>query len=113
MKTLMAIGGAINANRPEVLQEFVNRAGRDAAQIVILPQASALPETGENYKNGLQSLGAGSVKILEFLNRAEDGKPEQLQMLREATGIFITGGAQMRLSSLFGGTILEKELQDA
>jgi len=113
MKTLMAIGGAINMKNPQVLREFVRRAGETAARIVILPQASSVAETGEYYTTNLQTIGAGSVKTLEFHRRDEAGTHEQIQLLREATGIFITGGNQMRLSALFGGTALEKELMDA
>jgi len=113
MKTLMAIGGAINMKNPGVLREFIRRAGGNAARIVILPQASSLIETGEYYTSKLQALGADSVTTLEFRNRKDAGTAEQIQMLRNATGIFITGGNQMRLSALFGGTSLETELHAA
>jgi len=110
---LMAIGGAINRKNPEVLREFVRRTGGSAARIVILPQASALAKTGKDYANLFLSLGVRSAKVLEYRRRQEAGSKAQVQMLREASGIFITGGNQMRLSALFGGTALEKELQDA
>lgn len=113
MKTLMAIGGAIDLNNPVVLQEFVQRAGGNTARIVVLPQASALAETGEHYTTSLQALGASSAMVLDFWHRNEAVTKEQLHMLREATGIFITGGNQMRLSALFGGTALEAELHAA
>lgn len=111
--TLMAIGGAINMKNPAVLREFIRRAGGNAARIVILPQASSLADTGEYYTSQLLALGAESVKVLEFRRRNEAGTPEQIQMLRDATGIFISGGAQMRLSVLFGGTALETALHAA
>lgn len=113
MKTLMAMGGAINMKNPEVLQEFVRRAGGTTARIVILPQASSLADTGEYCLNQFLALGAQSAKALEFRRRSEAGTAEQIQSLREATGIFIAGGNQMRLSALFGGTALEAELQAA
>jgi cyanophycinase len=113
MKTLMAIGGAINRKNPAVLQEFVRRAGGDAAHIVILPQASALAETGAQYITDFQNLGTGSAAILEFQRRSETVTADHLRLLREATGIFITGGNQMRLSALFGGTSLEAEFHAA
>lgn len=113
MKTLMAIGGAINLKKPDVLREFIRRAGGTAARLVVLPQASSLEDTGEFYARQLQELGAGSVTRLEFRSRNEAGTAEQIQMLRAATGLFITGGNQMRLSVLFGGTALEAELRAA
>jgi cyanophycinase len=113
MKTLMAIGGAINMKNPEVLREFVRRAGGNAARIVILPQASALEDTGEYYTQSFLGLGVQSAKVLELRRRADAETAGQIEMLRGATGIFIAGGNQMRLSALFGGTSLEAELHAA
>jgi len=110
MKTLMAMGGAINSKNPKVLREFVRRSGGNAARIVILPQASSLADTGQYYVNLFHDLGAVNVVSLEFRQRSEAGTPEQVELLRNATGIFIIGGNQMRLSVLYGGTPLEVEL---
>lgn len=113
MTTLMAIGGGINSKNPAILQEFLQRAGGEAARIVILPQASALGETGQYYTDLFHTLGAAQAKALYLHQRNEAGMPEQMELIRDATGVFITGGNQMRLSVLFGGTPLEIELLSA
>lgn len=113
MKTLMAMGGALNSKKPEVLREFVRRAGGRAARIVILPQASSLADTGASYITQFLALEAQSATALEFHRRDEAGAQPQIQSLREATGVFIAGGNQMRLSVLYGGTALETELHAA
>jgi len=106
----MAIGGAMDHEDPVLAQEFIHRAGGASARIVILPQASALPDTGENYVRQFLKFGAGQAAALEFRHRAEAGTAEQLDLLRKASGIFFAGGTQMRLAVLYGGTRLEEEL---
>ena len=110
MQTLMAIGGAMDQENPSVIREFVLRAGAETARVVVLPQASEVVETGEIYASQFRELGAHKVDILDFHEREEAGTDEQVALLRNASGIFITGGAQMRLAALFGGTLLEDEL---
>jgi cyanophycinase len=110
MTTLMAVGGAMDKEDPSIMREFIRRAGGAAAQIVILPQASALADTGEIYVNQCKELGAGQVVSLEFRQRSAMDTPEQIAAIRNATGIFLTGGAQMRIATLYGGTRLEAEL---
>ena len=110
MLTLMAIGGAIDHENPDLLGEFVRRAGGGASRLVVLPQASELADTGKHYARLFRELGAGETVIVDFRQREEAGRPEQVELLRAASGIFITGGTQMRLAALFGGTIIEDEL---
>lgn len=113
MTTLMAIGGAINHKKPIVLEEFVRRAGGDSARVVILPQASALKDTGQYYERVFRTMSAADALALEFQQRSEAGTREQVEEIRRATGVFIAGGNQMRLSVLLGGTLLEAELLSA
>lgn len=113
MMTLVAIGGAINPKKPTVLEEFARRAGGDSARVVILPQASSLEDTGQYYEGVFRGLGVGHAIALEFRQRSEAETPGQIETIRQATGIFIAGGNQVRLSVLFGGTPLESELLSA
>jgi len=111
MTTLMAIGGALDFEEPRIFQEFIKRAGGANAKIVVLPQASSLPETGAEYCRIFKKLGIKSTpKALEFRERAQADQKRHLELLRKATGIFIAGGTQMRLTSLLGGTRFEEEL---
>ena len=113
MQTLMAIGGALDQETPALLQEFVRRAGGDAARILVLPQASEAAETGDLYARQFRELGAGEVAILDFQDRTQPVTNTHLEQFRSASAIFFTGGAQMRLAVLFGGTLLEEELRFA
>jgi len=111
MTTLMAIGGAVDFEEPSIFKEFIKRAGGAKARIVVLPQASGLKNTGKEYAQTFQSLGVTQKPVsLEFRERKDADKKKHLEALRSATGIFITGGTQMRLISIFGGTDFELEL---
>jgi cyanophycinase len=112
--TLIAIGGAINIDDPLVLKEFIRRAGGSSAQITIIPTASTQPDAGEIYSQTFQKLGvADSPRIIQVRNREETLNPAHIETLRQATGIFFTGGNQVRISVMFGGTPLETELLSA
>ena len=110
MRTLMAIGGAIDQDNPALVSEFIRRAGGDQARVVVLPQASDQAETGSIYASQFMQVGAQRADILDFQHRDQAGSPQDIELLRSATGIFFTGGTQMRLSVLIGGTRLEEEL---
>ena len=113
MKTLMPIGGNENHKKPIVLQEFVRRAGGENANIVIFPQPSILENTGNDYAQLFLGLGARSTRSLKFRTRAESFDESFVKAVQSASGIFISGGTQMRLPSSIGGTPLEAAIVDA
>jgi cyanophycinase len=113
MTLLMPIGGNESHKKPFVLQEFVHRAGGENAEIVIFPQPSILMDTGEKYARLFLDLGARSTRSLEFRSRAESYTDDFLKAVQSASGIFISGGTQMRLPALIGGTPLEAAILDS
>ena len=114
MKTLIAIGGAMDLEDPVIFKEFIRRAGGEKARIVVLPQASGLKDTGDEYVHTFMDLGVKRKPAsLEFRSRMDADLPRHLRAVRDASGIFIAGGTQMRLSSIIGGTKLEAELNKA
>lgn len=111
MTTLMPMGGALDEwKKPEVLMEFLKRSGGGRARIAILPQASQRRDTGREYVKMFKAFGAKEAATLEFRSRALADKGEHLQIIRKATGIFFSGGTQMRIAAVMGGTQLEAEL---
>jgi cyanophycinase len=56
-------------------------------------------------------MGVRRVDSLDFDTRRDAEEPGRLQRLREATGIFFTGGNQLRLSTLIGGTAVAKAVR--
>lgn len=113
MKTLMPIGGNENWKKPVISREFVRRAGGENARIVIFPQSSILKTTGADYVNLFLDCGAKSALSLDFRTREESHADEFVDAVKSASGIFLSGGTQMRLPAAIGGTILESAILDA
>jgi cyanophycinase len=106
--TVIIIGGAEDKVRDRViLHRFVTLAGgRDAVVAVISTASSYGVEAGERYREVFTDLGAGKVRIVPATTRAEASAASAARALRDASGVFMTGGNQLRLSSTIGGTPL-------
>jgi cyanophycinase len=102
---IVPIGGAENKeNDQRILRRFVDVSGGEDADIVVIPTASKMHETGPRYEALFRELGAARVSVMDFDTRRDCQEPNRLQRLEEATGIFFTGGNQLRLTALLGGT---------
>jgi cyanophycinase len=112
---LIAIGGAEDKTRERViLRYFIEAAGGDDASIVVLATASETPETGERYADLFLALRAETVEVLKIDTRddAMAAGAEAHDLLEYATGLFITGGSQLKLSSILGGTAIAQTIRD-
>ena len=108
----MPIGGAEDKeNSPQILRRFVELAGGAAADIAVIPTASLARETGPRYERLFGEMGARSVVSLDFDTRRDADEPGRLERLEGATGVFFTGGNQLRLSTLIGGTPVAKAVR--
>jgi cyanophycinase len=102
---IVPIGGAEEKeNSPQILRRFVQLAGGNDADIVVIPTASQMRDTGVRYERIFGELGAGRVSALDFDTRRDCDEAGRLARLQQATGVFFTGGNQLRLSTLLGGT---------
>ncbi len=112
--TVMVIGGAEDKIRDRViLSRFVALAGGPDATIVVISTASSLGfEAGERYRAIFTELGAKTVRPMHTMTRAQANDETFARSLRDATGIFLTGGNQLRLSSTIGGTLLAETVMD-
>jgi cyanophycinase len=111
---IMAIGGAEDKVRDRViLRRFVAASGGKGARIVVLATASEVPETGERYAELFYGMEADSVDVLRIRTRedAVEAGGEAFDAIEAATGFFMTGGSQLRISSAFGGTGLAGALR--
>jgi len=110
---LFAIGGAEDKMKERlILRAFVEACGGADAHIVILATASELPETGERYADLFYKLDADSVEVLRIVTREDaiDAGPEMLDLLEYSTGLFMTGGNQLRITSALGGTTVAEAI---
>jgi cyanophycinase len=106
---IIPIGGAENKeNDRRILERFVRVSGGDEADIVIIPTASRMHETGPRYEQIFKTLGAMRVSVMDFDTRRDCHERGRLERIEEASGIFFTGGNQLRLTTLLGGTPVAK-----
>jgi cyanophycinase len=112
---VVLIGGAEDKRRDKViLARFVEMAGGPEARIVVLSTASTLGDKAtDRYRTLFEDLGAAEVIGLRPLSREESNDPEVVGHVARASGVFLTGGNQMRLVSMVGGTKLEDALVSA
>ncbi len=103
---LFVIGGAEDKlRRRTVLTRFVESAGGTDARIAVIPTASSLgPEVVEVYDAVFRKLGAHEVFGARPEAREQANDPALAERLGDATGIFMTGGNQLKLSAVIAGT---------
>jgi cyanophycinase len=136
--SLLIIGGAEDkVGRATILRRFVRLAGGRNARIVLIPTASAFPdEVVETYTKAFSRLGAPEVVVVNPSSRAaaatvplragdhaggpamtqttaQAGAQAMAQAMDNATGVFMTGGNQLKLSQLFVGTPLSDAIARA
>ena len=111
---LVIIGGAEDKyNERRLLRKFVALAGGDEARILIVPVASDYPEfSADVYTQTFRKLGLQQIKVLRATSRQEVINCDAENLLEGVTGVFLSGGDQMRLASVLGGTEFARLLED-
>lgn len=108
----MPIGGAENKKQhPVILERFAETCGGRGASISVIPTASQQENTGDLYQGIFRELGAAQVVCLPLHTRKDGEREDYLSQLEETTGIFITGGSQLRLSTILGGTAIAQRIR--
>lgn len=89
----------------EILQRFVDELKVKNPLVVVIPTASESPEAvGQDYVRVFRKLKVKNVKVLNIASREDSCQEEYLALIQKATGVMFTGGDQLRLTSIFGGT---------
>jgi cyanophycinase len=103
---VIVIGGAEDkVGERAILSRFIALAGGHDARIVVISSASSLgPLAGEMYRRVFTELGAHAVHPIHAVTRAQANDDHNARIVRDSTGVFLTGGNQLRLSSTIGGT---------
>lgn len=89
-----------------ILKRIINESKhKEQSRIEVITTASKIPrEIGPEYVKALHYLGADNVDVLHIEKREQAVEPEVLQRLRDADVVMFTGGDQLRLTSILGGT---------
>ena len=111
---IIPIGGAEEKeNDRAILARFVALCGGEDADIVVIPTASKLLSTGPRYVEIFTDLGVRSVESMDFDTRRDAEEPSRVERIERATGVFFTGGNQLRLATYLGGTAVAKAIRFA
>jgi cyanophycinase len=108
---IIPIGGAEKVSDPAILKRFTKLCGGRHARIAIIPTASLMSDTGRRYEQLFAELGADSAEAFSLEERADGANPKTLERLERCTGVFFTGGNQLRLSTHLGGTPVAKAIR--
>lgn len=74
-------------------------------RVEVITTASSIPdEVAENYIDAFSKLGCHNVGHLRIRNREDASRADYIERLKQCNCIMISGGNQLRLSSIFGGT---------
>lgn len=113
--TLLIIGGAEDrVGKATVLRRFVRLAGGQRSKIVVIPTASSFQdEVVESYTEVFTRLGASDLTVVNPQDRREAHDAALVSLVDDATGVFMSGGSQLRLSQRLPGTPLGDALHRA
>ncbi|MDZ7848154.1 MAG: cyanophycinase [Owenweeksia sp.] len=120
---LIAIGGAVdkgtglelenaenlNAEFLEIgiLKRMLEELPGPTKRIEVITTASMIPEeTGQHYLDAFERLQNDNVGVIHIREREDTMNDEYRQRIAEAEGVLFTGGNQLRLTTIFGGTAL-------
>ncbi|PSR53329.1 cyanophycinase [Adhaeribacter arboris] len=96
-----------NANFVElgILNCFKSELKGENPLVVVVPTASSVPEeSAEDYIKAFKELGLTNVKVIDIRCREDVSKPEYMDLIEQANGVMFTGGDQLRLTAILGGT---------
>jgi len=90
-----------------ILKNIVSLIGADGPSVEVITTASSIPdEVAQKYKDAFQKLGCLNVGHMRIRNREDASWPEYTERLKVCNCVMFSGGNQLRLSSIFGGTDL-------
>ncbi|AEY64420.1 cyanophycinase [Clostridium sp. BNL1100] len=111
---LLIIGGAEDKwGQSKVLKHAIEMCGGPESKIMVLTTATQKPEeVGKEYRTVFSRLGVKSIDVLNVDSRTDANSDSVAQKISGAAGVFFTGGDQLRITSILGGTKTAKVLMD-
>lgn len=105
---LVAVGGAENKqSAPAVLSKVFSLAPASSNEVAVIAAASGIPDDIlPAYEKVFTRLGASRVHLLAAQSRDAADSPENIRAIEASGIIFFTGGDQLRLTSVLGGSAL-------
>ncbi|WP_399549110.1 cyanophycinase [uncultured Clostridium sp.] len=111
---LIIIGGAEDKNgEKSILKEVCGKIDKDKEELVVATVASGNPEEkGSQYCKIFGDLGVKNISVLNVRERKDAFNINNIELIKKASIVFFTGGDQLRITSLLGGTDLFKTIMD-
>ncbi len=104
-------GGEKKVRSSRILKRFAELCGGADGHIVVIPTASQLKDAGRRYQKVFGEIGIRRIDIVALERRADCEASGVQEKLDRATGVFLTGGNQLRLSTNIGGTSVARLLR--
>ncbi|MBE0490085.1 MAG: cyanophycinase [Halomonas sp.] len=103
---LVAIGGAEDrTSELEILRRVFALAPADNHEVAVIATASSIPdEVLPDYEAAFSRLGASRVHSLSIRDRRQAADPDTVRLIEQSGVIFLTGGDQLRLTNVMGGS---------
>ena len=90
-----------------ILKRVVEEIGGSQSNIEVITTASSIPEeVGENYHRAFGKIGCDNIGIMHIKNRYDATRPEFIDRIKSCNGVMFSGGNQLRLTTILGGTEL-------
>lgn len=109
---LIIIGGAEDKTGESVILKQARQMLTDDEILTVLTTATESPiEVGENYKQAFARLGVKNIQVLNINTRDDANDVEINKKIENSKCIFFTGGDQLRITSILGGTSAYKSIK--
>jgi len=109
---IVTVGGKLDMSKKSIILGKLKERLPDDTQIAIIPTASENPGiTGKEYEDGLQLFGFDNISVLPIVKREDAYVESHLKTIEEADMVVLTGGDQLRLTSLLGGTSIPEMIK--
>lgn len=109
---LVVIGGAEDKEgRKKILNEVCDLINKDRDLLLVATIASEIQEEMEDvYDKVFREIGVKNIEFLNIEDREEAYLEKNIDLIKSSKLIFFTGGDQLKITSLIGGTPLNKAL---
>lgn len=113
MGPLVAIGGAEDKSREsEILRCVMDLAQKDNREVAVITTASSIPdEVYPQYEKVFTELGASAVYHLDMRSRMDAAASSNVDTVNRCGILFMSGGDQLRLTHILGGSPVLKAMR--
>ena len=111
---LIIIGGAEDKEgKKEILKKVCDCINKDNDMLLIATVATEYPKESEaKYREAFSNLGVKNINVLDISRREDSYDEKNINLVKKAKLIFFTGGDQLRITSLIGGSPVFNELKN-